>query len=70
VHPDDVGLTCCHGDDLRDLGGPFYSRIDYVLLKNGFRAVAAGIVGQKPSDRINGLWPSDHAGVWARLRLG
>ena len=69
AHPNDVGLSCCHGDDLRDLGGPFYSRIDYVLLKNGFRAVAAGIVGQKPSDRIGGLWPSDHAGVWARLRL-
>jgi endonuclease/exonuclease/phosphatase family metal-dependent hydrolase len=69
AHPNDVGLSCCHGDDLRDPGGPFYSRIDYVLLKNGFRAVGAGIVGQKPSDRIRGLWPSDHAGVWARLRL-
>jgi endonuclease/exonuclease/phosphatase family metal-dependent hydrolase len=69
VHPNDVGLSCCHGDDLRELGGPFYSRIDYILLHNGFRAVAAGIVGQKPADRINGLWPSDHAGVWARLRL-
>jgi endonuclease/exonuclease/phosphatase family metal-dependent hydrolase len=69
AHPNDVGLTCCHGDDLRELGGPVYSRIDYVLLKNGFRAVAAGIVGQNPSDRIGGLWPSDHAGVWARLRL-
>lgn len=69
VHPDDAGLTCCHGDDLRELGGPFYSRIDYVLLKNGFRAVAVGIVGQLPSDRIGGLWPSDHAGVWARVRL-
>ena len=69
AHPNDVGLSCCHGDDLHDLGGSFYSRIDYVLLKNGFRAVAAGIVGQKPSDRIGGLWPSDHAGVWARLRL-
>jgi len=70
VHPGDAGLTCCHGEDLRPAGGAFYSRIDYVLLRNGFRAVAAGIVGQKPSDRIGGLWPSDHAGVWARLRLG
>ena len=69
AHPRDVGLTCCHGDDLRELGGPFYSRIDYVLVKNGFRAVAAGIVGRAPSERISGLWPSDHAGVWARLRL-
>jgi endonuclease/exonuclease/phosphatase family metal-dependent hydrolase len=69
AHPSDVGLSCCHGDDLRELGGPFYSRIDYVLLRNGFRAVAAGIVGDKPADRVGGLWPSDHAGVWARLRL-
>ncbi|MDX6407518.1 MAG: hypothetical protein QOE13_589 [Gaiellaceae bacterium] len=69
AHPGDIGLTCCHGDDLRDLGGPFYSRIDYVLMRNGFRAVAAGIVGEAPGDRISGLWPSDHAGVWARLRL-
>ena len=69
VHPADIGLTCCHGDDLRQVGGPFYSRIDYVLLHNGFKAVAAGIVGENPHDRLSGLWPSDHAGVWARLRL-
>lgn len=69
AHPGDAGLSCCHGDDLRELGGPFYSRIDYVLMRNGFRAVAAGIVGQQPADRLDGLWPSDHAGVWARLRL-
>lgn len=69
VHPNDPGLTCCHGEDLRELGGPFYSRIDCVLLKNGFRAVAAGVVGQNPGDRVGGLWPSDHAGFWARLRL-
>jgi endonuclease/exonuclease/phosphatase family metal-dependent hydrolase len=69
ARPNDVGLTCCHGDDLRVVGGPFYSRIDYVLVRNGFRGVAAGIVGEKQRDRIAGLWPSDHAGVWARLRL-
>jgi endonuclease/exonuclease/phosphatase family metal-dependent hydrolase len=69
AHPNDVGLTCCHGDELRELGGPSCSRIDYVLVRNGFRAVAAGIVGQNPPDRISGLWGSDHAGVWARLRL-
>jgi endonuclease/exonuclease/phosphatase family metal-dependent hydrolase len=69
AHPGAVGLTCCHGMLLRDLGGPFYSRIDYVLVRNGLTAVAAGIVGEEPRDRISGLWPSDHAGVWARLRL-
>jgi endonuclease/exonuclease/phosphatase family metal-dependent hydrolase len=69
AHPNDIGLTCCHGDDLRELGGPFYSRVDYVLLKNGFRATAAGILSEDSQDRVSGLWPSDHAGVWARLRL-
>ena len=29
----------------------------------------AGIVGEAPGDRLGGLWPSDHAGVWARVRL-
>jgi endonuclease/exonuclease/phosphatase family metal-dependent hydrolase len=67
--PGDVGLTCCFGELLNEPGGPFYSRIDYVLHKNGFRAMAAGIVGEEPRDRLSGLWPSDHAGVWARLRL-
>ncbi len=69
AHPGDIGLTCCHGDDLRAVGGPFYSRVDYVLMRNGFRAVAAGIVGESPGDQLDGLWPSDHAGVWARLLL-
>ena len=69
ARPNDVGLTCCHGDDLREVGAPFYSRIDYVLVRNGFRGVAAGIVGEELRDRLNGLWPSDHAGVWARVRL-
>jgi endonuclease/exonuclease/phosphatase family metal-dependent hydrolase len=69
AHPGDVGLTCCFGELLNDSGGRFYSRIDYVLHRSGFRAVAAGIVGEEPRDRLAGLWPSDHAGVWARLRL-
>jgi endonuclease/exonuclease/phosphatase family metal-dependent hydrolase len=69
AHPGNPGLTCCHGDDLREPGPDFYSRIDYVLLKNGFHALAMGIVGEAPQDRIGGLWPSDHAGLWARLRL-
>jgi endonuclease/exonuclease/phosphatase family metal-dependent hydrolase len=69
AHPDDLGLTCCFGEDLHEPGGPFYSRIDYILVRGGFRAVAAAVVGEEPRDRLSGLWPSDHAGVWARLRL-
>ncbi len=70
ARPGDIGLSCCHTNDLREAGGPFYSRIDLALVRNGFRGVAGGIVGEEPRDRLNGLWPSDHAGVWVRLRLG
>lgn len=69
AHPNDIGLTCCFGELLNEPPTPFYSRIDYVLHKNGFRAVAATVVGEETRDRISGLWPSDHAGVAARLRL-
>lgn len=69
VQPNALGLTCCFGELLTEPGGPFYSRIDYVLHKNGFRAVAATVLGEEQRDRVAGLWPSDHAGVFARLRL-
>ncbi|MCY4644036.1 MAG: hypothetical protein OXB88_05405, partial [Bacteriovoracales bacterium] len=28
-----------------------------------------GLLGADPADMVSGLWPSDHAGVFARLRL-
>jgi endonuclease/exonuclease/phosphatase family metal-dependent hydrolase len=70
AYPSAIGLTCCHGDDLRDPGGPFYERIDYVLERGGFRGVRGAVTGQLPSTRTSGgLWPSDHGGLWMRLRL-
>lgn len=70
AYPGAVGLTCCHGDDLRDPGGPFYERIDYVLERGGFRGVRGAVTGQAPSTRTaGGLWPSDHGGLWMTLRL-
>jgi endonuclease/exonuclease/phosphatase family metal-dependent hydrolase len=69
AYPGAVGLTCCHGDDLRDPGGPFYERIDYVLVRGGFRGVRGAVTGEAPSTRTGGLWPSDHGGLWMMLRL-
>ncbi len=70
AYPRRPGLTCCHGEDLREPGGPFYSRIDYVLARSGFRGLRGAVVGEQPASRTaNGLWPSDHAGVWLTLRL-
>jgi endonuclease/exonuclease/phosphatase family metal-dependent hydrolase len=70
AHPKVLGLTCCHGDDLREAGGPFYERIDYVLERGGMRGVGGGVTGEAPSTRTpGGLWPSDHGGLWMTLRL-
>jgi endonuclease/exonuclease/phosphatase family metal-dependent hydrolase len=70
AYPSAIGLTCCHGDDLREPGGPFYERIDYVLERGGFRGVRGAVTGQIASTRTaGGLWPSDHGGLWMTLRL-
>jgi len=70
AHPKVLGLTCCHGDDLHDPGGPFYERIDYVLERGGMRGVKGSVTGEATSTRTpGGLWPSDHGGLWMTLRL-
>ncbi|MGH3057511.1 MAG: endonuclease/exonuclease/phosphatase family protein [Gaiellaceae bacterium] len=72
VHPGDPGLTCCWETHLLSPVPPFDERIDLVLFRGPFRALAAEIVGEDPvADRTpSGLFHSDHAGVVARLRLG
>lgn len=77
ARPGDAGLTCCHDERLRAIA-PLYSRIDLVLFRDPklgsargpFDALAAELTGDEPADRTaSGLWPSDHAGVVAALRV-
>jgi hypothetical protein len=69
-HPGVPGLTCCHGADLRIEGPPFNRRIDLILTRGGFRARQVEVLGEARQDKTrSGLWPSDHAGVAARLVL-
>jgi endonuclease/exonuclease/phosphatase family metal-dependent hydrolase len=64
------GLTCCHTADLKDPSPALTKRVDLVLTKGGFSTVRAEVVGEETRDRTeNGLWPSDHAGVVATLRV-
>ena len=45
-------------------------RIDDVFLDAGFTALEADVVGDQQADRTpGGLWPSDHASTWAKIRL-
>ncbi|CUR59737.1 putative Endonuclease/exonuclease/phosphatase [metagenome] len=67
-HPGDPGFTCCLGATLTDPTNPLTERIDLVLLGEGVKAPRADIVGDDPSEMTaSGLWPSDHAGVVARV---
>jgi endonuclease/exonuclease/phosphatase family metal-dependent hydrolase len=66
---DDAGLTCCT-EDLRAATFTAARRIDFVFYRGPVETRAVTRVGVAPSERTPaGLWPSDHAGVVATLRL-
>jgi endonuclease/exonuclease/phosphatase family metal-dependent hydrolase len=43
--------------------------IDHIMSRPALKTIKTKVVGNRPSDRISGLWPSDHAGTVATLRL-
>jgi endonuclease/exonuclease/phosphatase family metal-dependent hydrolase len=64
------GDTFGHDADLRNPVANFYERIDFVFYLN-FNPVVGPVIilGDEYFNRtVNGLWPSDHAGVAALLR--
>ena len=64
------GFTCCQAADLRNEASALSERIDLVLHRGDVTVLDAEVVGEEPGDRTGGgLWPSDHAGVVATLRL-
>ena len=68
--PGGPGNTCCHAADLHNPSPTLTKRIDLVLTRGGFETVSEEVVGDDVADRTaSGLWPSDHAGVVATLRL-
>jgi mRNA deadenylase 3'-5' endonuclease subunit Ccr4 len=70
-----VGYTCCHVANLSNAVQQFTKRIDYVFVRDGREGGAVtGVIrriGDSATDRFAGplhpLWPSDHAGLVARL---
>jgi hypothetical protein len=69
----DPGYTCCQQDLLMNPVSWLDERIDHVWVRpplagsegpNFLNAVHATVVGDRDEDRtVDGLWPSDHAGV-------
>jgi endonuclease/exonuclease/phosphatase family metal-dependent hydrolase len=76
----DPGYTCCQAKDLRNRASELDERIDFVLVRSSegpMQDLAPGgghfrfdLVGEVPSDWTpSGLWPSDHAGLAASVRI-
>lgn len=74
----DAGLTCCQEEDLRNASSVLSERVDQIWVRKApdhyggpvVRGVRAEVLGDEPADKTpNGLWPSDHAGVAARMTL-
>ncbi len=72
VDDNDPGLTCCFGETLDEPEPDFSSRIDVILARTGrstaLGGVEATVVGTT-NQTASGLWPSDHAGVVATMRV-
>jgi endonuclease/exonuclease/phosphatase family metal-dependent hydrolase len=70
-HPSDApeGATSGQAPDLRNPESELAQRIDYVWVR-GAQVLSCHRFGAEPEDRSEGgLWPSDHAGVAARVLL-
>jgi endonuclease/exonuclease/phosphatase family metal-dependent hydrolase len=66
----DPGFTAHQAENLLNPTSQLDRRIDLVLFRGGFGVADISLIGNQPSDRTaSGLWPSDHAGVAATLRL-
>jgi endonuclease/exonuclease/phosphatase family metal-dependent hydrolase len=65
------GYTCCQDGDLLNVASSLTERIDLIWLRGNISVLQARVVGNRNADRTpSGLWPSDHAGVFARVSLG
>ena len=63
-------VTCCQDFDLLNPISALDARVDFVLFRGHFSVKRAAVVGDRPRDRTrSGLWPSDHAGLVAVLRI-
>jgi hypothetical protein len=67
---DGPGATVGQAADLANEKSRLRRRIDYVFVRDA-RVVACHRIGHEPADRSkpHNLWPSDHAGVIADLRI-
>ena len=61
--------TCCQNETVNNPSSELKTWIDHIVVRPRMKVLRTTVVGQRESDRIQGLWPSDHAGVVATIRL-
>lgn len=73
-----AGVTCCEAPDLSNAISELDRRVDIIYYRDEETAATGNLAGSAQarvlgdthrSRRASGLWPSDHAGVYARLLL-
>ncbi|MGB5448826.1 MAG: endonuclease/exonuclease/phosphatase family protein [Woeseiaceae bacterium] len=77
--PFDFGYTCCQATVLDNAISQLDERVDLIWARQAtdyvgppfLRSVRANVIGEEPRDKTfpSGLWPSDHAGVSAKMIL-
>lgn len=63
------GYTCCQLNSLTNAKSMLDQRIDFVFTIGGIVPENAKLTGNKTDSIVDGLWPSDHAGLVARIRF-
>ena len=63
------GFTCCQLNDLKNVKSLIDQRIDLIFVRGDVEVRGMKITGAKQDARVQGLWPSDHAGVVGKLWL-
>jgi endonuclease/exonuclease/phosphatase family metal-dependent hydrolase len=70
THPREPGFTWGQLPDLSNVISVLSQRIDFLFFRGQIHALNSRLAGAETHDRIDGLWPSDHAGVRATLLVG
>jgi endonuclease/exonuclease/phosphatase family metal-dependent hydrolase len=61
--------TSGQDEKLDNPGSKLKRYIDHIMSRATLKTIRSKVFGNRPADRIQGLWPSDHAGTVATLRL-
>jgi endonuclease/exonuclease/phosphatase family metal-dependent hydrolase len=68
VLPQQTGFTCCQAELVNNRFSRLSRRIDLILTSGNLEATKIARYGAAAADKTpSGLWPSDHAGVAARI---